>query len=153
MPIAVIERDAADSADARRLFTGLWAELDGLYGNEAPSRVELTGMDVPRAVFVVARESGEAIGCGAIRPFATEIAEVKRLYVSPANRGRGVAREIMDALEQFARDNGFSEIWLETGLRQPAAIRLYESLGYTRIAGFGDYKDDPLSVCYGLSLK
>ncbi len=152
MPI-VIDRDTADSVDARRLFGELWAEVDSIYGNEAPSGGALPGMDVPRTVFVVARDSGEAIGCGAIRPFTSEIAEVKRLYVSPAHRGRGIAREIIDALEQFARENGFSELWLETGLRQPAAIRLYERLGYTRIAGFGDYKDDPLSVCYGLSLK
>ncbi len=152
MPI-VIDRDAADSVDARRLFAELWTEVDRIYGNEAPSGVELTGMEVSRAVFVVARDAGEAIGCGAIRPFTSEIAEVKRLYISPAHRGRGIAHRIMDALEQFARDRGFTEIWLETGLRQPAAIHLYESFGYTRIAGFGDYKDDPLSVCYGKALS
>ncbi|MBA3882878.1 MAG: GNAT family N-acetyltransferase [Chthoniobacterales bacterium] len=144
-----IERGAVDSADGRRLFAELWAEVDRIYGNEDPSGKELTGMEVPRALFVMARQRGETIGCGAIRPWSDQVAEVKRLYVSPAHRGRGVARQIMQALEQFARETRFSEIWLETGLRQHAAIRLYESLGYRRIAGFGDYKDDPLSVCYG----
>ncbi|HEV8184586.1 MAG TPA: GNAT family N-acetyltransferase, partial [Chthoniobacterales bacterium] len=79
--------------------------------------------------------------------------EVKRVYVAPHARRTGVARAIMNVLEQLARETGFTGIWLETGLRQPAAIRLYESLGYTRIAGFGDYKDDPLSVCYGKQLS
>ena len=149
----ILEQAAVDSAEARRLFDELWAEVDRLYGNEAPSGGELTGMDAAGAAFVIARESGEAVGCGAIRPRANNIAEVKRVYVRASMRGRGVAHQIMEALEQLAAEGGFSEIWLETGVRQPAAIRLYESRGYTRIAGFGDYKDDPLSVCYGKSLN
>jgi putative acetyltransferase len=59
----------------------------------------------------------------------------------------------MCALEEIARGPGFSEIWLETALRQPGAIRWYESLGYTRIAAFGGYRDDPLSICFGKSLS
>jgi putative acetyltransferase len=59
----------------------------------------------------------------------------------------------MQELEQLARAAGFNEIWLETGLRQPGALRLYENLGYTRRAGFGDYKDDPLNVCLAKRLR
>jgi len=110
-------------------------------------------MHVARALFVIARDASELIGCGAIRPLSDQTAEVKRLYIIPAYRARGVARQLMHVLERFARDSGFTEIWLETGLRQPAAIRLYESLGYRRIAGFGDYKDDPLNVSYGKALS
>jgi GNAT superfamily N-acetyltransferase len=148
-----IERAAVDSADALRLFRELWAEVDRLYGNELPSGSTLAGMESPRATFVIAREDDTAIGCGALQPLRDHIAEVKRLYVAPDHRGRGIARQIMHALEQHALEHSFSAIWLETGLRQPGAIRLYESLGYTRIAGFGDYKDDPLSVCYGKQLN
>jgi len=148
-----IERSSVNSVDAKRLFGELWAELDAMYGNEAPSGAELSGMDSPGAAFVIARENGEAIGCGAIRPRTDTIAEVKRVYVRPAARCRGVAVHIMHALEQLAREAGFNEIWLETGLPQHAAIRLYESLGYTRIAAFGDYKDDPVSVCYAKALR
>jgi ribosomal protein S18 acetylase RimI-like enzyme len=148
-----IARSAADSPDAQRLFAEMWAEVDRIYGNEAPSGGELTGMDVPRAVFVVARDGNAAIGCGAIRPFTMRVAELKRMYVRPTYRNRGVGCQIVEALEEIARENSFTELWLETGPRQPAAIRLYESLGYTRIAGFGDYKDDPLSVCYGKQLR
>jgi GNAT superfamily N-acetyltransferase len=101
---------------------------------------------------VIARDGHVAVGCGALRRRTASIAEVKRVFVRRDSRGRGIARAIMHELEQLARDAGFSEIWLETGLRQPVATRLYESLGYTRIADFGDYKGDPLSVCYGKRL-
>ncbi len=74
------------------------------------------------------------------------------MYVQPAARRLGIARRLMEALEEIAREKGFREIWLETGLGQPAAIRLYENLGYTRIASFGDYAHDPVSVCYGKRL-
>ncbi len=147
-----IERASVESPEARTLFTAMWAEVDEIYGNDAPSGPELPGMNVSRAVFVLARDGNETVGCGAIRPLTEIVAEVKRIYVVPPRRGQQIARQIMQALEQFARENGFSETWLETGLRQPAAIRLYENLGYTRIAGFGDYKDDPLSVCYAKRL-
>lgn len=148
-----IERASVNAEESRCLVAELWAEVDRLYENHVPSRSELAGMNHPRAAFIIARLQGEPVGCGAIRPVTAAIAEVKRVYVQPPARRAGVAHALIYALEQLARDLGFSEIWLETGLRQPAAIRLYESLGYTRIAGFGDYKDDPLSVCYGLSLK
>ncbi|MFN2477509.1 MAG: GNAT family N-acetyltransferase [Chthoniobacterales bacterium] len=148
-----VERADVSSATSQRLFTAMWADVDEIYGNDAPSGLELPGMEVPRAAFVLARDRGEAVGCGAIRPFTETVAEVKRIYVVPQRRGQQIARLIMGALEQLARENGFSETRLETGLRQPAAIRLYENLGYTRIAGFGDYKDDPLSVCYAKQLS
>jgi len=148
-----IERASVNVEESRCLVAELWAEVDRLYENAVPSRSELSGMEDPRASFVIARLHGEAVGCGAIRPLTEVISEVKRVYVQPHARRTGVARAIMDVLEQLARETGFTGIWLETGLRQPAAIRLYESLGYTRIAGFGDYKDDPLSVCYGKQLS
>ena len=130
----------------------LWTDLDQVYGNETPTAPELAGMDDAGAAFVIARMDGGAVGCGAIRPLSRQIAEVKRLYVRPQARRAGVARAIMHELEQLARAGGFSEIWLQTGLPQTDALRLYESLGYTRIAGFGDYKDEPDNVCFGKRL-
>jgi len=147
-----IERASVDADVSKQLMAELWAEVDELYENDVPSRSELAGMDQPRAFFVIARDEGKPIGCGAIRPLRDDMAEVKRVYVRPHSRRTGAARAIMATLEQLARDAGFNEIWLETGQRQPAAIRLYESLGYTRIAAFGDYKDDPVSICYGKRL-
>ena len=145
-----VERADVDSAESRELLRELWRELDELYGNEIGTAAEFP--NPAGIIFVIARLDDVAIGCGAIRPRSATIAEVKRVYVRQTSRGTGVARAIMHELDQLARAAGFNEIWLETGLRQPAAIRLYESLGYTRIADFGDYKDDPLSVCYGKML-
>lgn len=147
-----LERVAADSADALRLMEAMWAEVDQLYGNTGSTPFKLAGMDDSRAAFVIAHDASGAVGCAALRPLAKKRAEIKRMYVAPAARRKGVAREMMRALEEIARESGFSEIWLETGLRQPAAIQLYESLGYKRIAAFGDYKDDPMSICFGKTL-
>ncbi len=148
-----VERASVSSRDALRLMKRMCAEIDELYGNPpASTPFDLAGMDAPGAVFVVARASGRAVGCAALRPLEATTAEVKRMYVVPAARKQGLAREIMRSLEEIARECGFSAIWLETGQRQPGAIRLYESLGYKRIAAYGDYKDDPVSVCFGKSL-
>lgn len=147
-----IERAAFDCEEGRQLIAELWREVDLIYGNREPTIPNVSGMDAPSAVFLIARESGSAIGCVALRPLAAEIAEVKRMYVRPAARRSGCARLLMQRLEEIARKSGFREIWLETGLGQPAAIRLYESLGYERRASFGDYADDPVSVCYGKRL-
>ena len=127
----------------------LWREVDAIYGNQEPTLPNLTGMDAEGAAFLIAYDGEEPIGCVALRPFSAQIAEVKRMYVVPAARKTGVARALMGKLEEIARENGFQEIWLETGLGQPAAISLYENLGYERIASFGDYHLDPTSVSYG----
>ena len=147
-----IERVSPDAEESQRLVSELWREVDAIYGNTEPTSNELTGMDAPGAVFLLAWNFGEAIGCVALRPLSSEIAEVKRMYVQPAARRTGIARRLMEALEASARETGFTEVWLETGLGQPAAIRLYESLGYERIASFGEYASDPVSVCYGKKL-
>lgn len=135
-----------------QLMREMCAEIDTLYGNTAPTPFEVHGMDQPGAAFIIAREVVEPIACAALRPMSAEIAEVKRMYVRPEMRRKGVARQLMLTLEQTARDGGFREIWLETGLPQAAAIQLYERLGYTTIPPYGEYKDEPDSVCYAKSL-
>ncbi len=147
-----IEQADIHSAESQQLIAELWAEVDLIYGNREPTVPDVSGMEGPDAVFLIARESGDAVGCVALRPLRKAIAEVKRMYVKPTARRRGLARQLMEALEVIAREKGFREIWLETGLGQPAAIQLYENLGYTQISSFGDYAQDPVSVCYGKRL-
>jgi GNAT superfamily N-acetyltransferase len=79
-------------------------------------------------------------------------AEIKRMYVAPAARARGLARVMLAHLERTAAETGFEAMILETGTAQPEAMALYESSGYTPIASFGYYKDEPLNRCYGKSL-
>ncbi|MDQ3627184.1 MAG: GNAT family N-acetyltransferase [Verrucomicrobiota bacterium] len=150
--VLTIEHASVESDETRRLMAELCAEIDQLYGNDIHPASNLSRMDQPGAAFLLARQGGAAIGCAALRPLTRETAEVKRMYVQPHARRAGAARALMHELHQLARAAGFNEIWLETGLLQPAAIRLYESLGYTRIAAFGDYKDDPANVGYGKRL-
>jgi GNAT superfamily N-acetyltransferase len=80
-------------------------------------------------------------------------AEIKRMYVAPAVRGRGLARLMLAHLERTAAEAGAEAMVLETGTAQPEAMALYESSGYTRIPSFGFYKDEPLNRCYGKALE
>jgi GNAT superfamily N-acetyltransferase len=153
MPIQ-IEQAPFDTAESRQLLAEVTAEIDRIYDNPDSTEPALTGTEGPQAAFLIARdsESGAAVGCVALRPFTPHIGEVKRMYVRPAARGRGISRQLMDQLEQLARGRGFTEIRLETGLRQPGAIHLYESIGYGRIPGYGEYKDEPENVCFAKKL-
>jgi GNAT superfamily N-acetyltransferase len=140
--------------DAVRLITRLSAELAWMYDYEDDGIGDFRPEDVagPRSGFFVARMGGEAIGCGAFRPLNGEVAEVKRMYVEPAFRGRGISRRILAELESAARRAGYKTVRLETGTRQPEALRLYETSGYRRIENYGFYKDDPRSVCFEKAL-
>ena len=111
---------------------------------------EVSPADVvaPLGAFVVAYLDGIPVGCGAVKRHAERVAEVKRVWVVPSARGRGVARALMARLEQEAGALGYRTIQLETGLRQPEAIALYTSLGYRRRAPYGFFRDSPLSVCF-----
>lgn len=148
----MIEPGDVSSPEAVRLLAACCAEIDAIYGNTEPMPPEIAGIDEPGAAFVLARENERAVGCGAIRPHTAAIAEVKRMYVEPPFRRRGIARLILEKLEKIARSNGFEEIRLETGQWQPGAMRLYESMNYAHIPGFGEFKDDPLNACYGKKL-
>ena len=101
-------------------------------------------------------EQDEPVGTGLLRwsPFASGAGsvEVKRLYVRPEHRGHGHSRVIMGALEHAAARAGAVRIVLETGVEQPEAIALYERIGYSRIPGYGEYMDDPRSVCFAKDL-
>jgi len=100
----------------------------------------------------VARIDGEPVGCGALKPFDPSgqgnIAEIKRMFVEPAMRGRGISRLILQALEEAAISCGYNTLVLETGIRQSEAIGLYEASGFHRMECYGQYADQPLSVCY-----
>lgn len=86
------------------------------------------------------------MGCGAVRLIGDGVAEIKRMYVIPEWRQRGVARRILDDLERAARDLGVTRLLLETGTRQPEAIALYAKAGFTPRESFGDYPPSALNV-------
>jgi ribosomal protein S18 acetylase RimI-like enzyme len=146
-----IEADDPIGETARKLIDDLCAEMSERYGTP-PSPFSPSEAAASRAVFLVARLGGKPIGCGALRQMDNETAEIKRMYVAPAGRRQGIARRILLALEGSACGFGYRAIRLETGIRQPEAQCLYESLGYHRITAFGPYAGNPTSVCYEKTL-
>lgn len=132
--------------DVIALIADLDAYQDTLYPPESRHALEIASLKQSNVLFAVARDSeGNAIGCGAI-VLNAEFGELKRMYVSPRGRGKGVARKLMTMLESRAADSGCKVIRLETGPYQAEALALYASAGYQRRGPFGDYMDDPLSV-------
>lgn len=141
MPL-VIEHVESPTEDARVLIGELDAELGGAYAPEQRHGLSLARVFRPGVLFFVARSGGEAVGCGGVA-FEDGFAEVKRMYVRPRARGRGVAPAILARLEQEARARGVARLALETGDAQHAAIRFYERAGFTRCAAFGAYAAMP----------
>lgn len=97
---------------------------------------------------VVAYEGGTPVSCGAIKEYAPDTMEVKRMYTLPQSRGKGIAAMILRALEDWAKELGYKKCILETGKRQPEAIRLYEKSGYRYIENYGQYAGVDNSVCF-----
>lgn len=153
-----------DGADAVALVAALNLEINERYTVDGDTsdeddvnfHTEVTAEMVsrPRGVFVVARMAGRAVGCGALKAHGSSatVAEVKRMFVVPAARRRGVSRAVLERLEQAAVELGYSEAKLETGTAQPEAIALYEDAGWHRIPPFGFYRDSPMSVCFAKDL-
>ena len=150
----VITAEPFDSDDARRLIAGLDAGLAEVYPPEQRFGPNLKPehLEDGRGTFLVARDGGRAVGCGAIRVLDPMTAEVKRMYVEPEVRGKGVGRALMTALEAAARRLGVQRLVLETGVHQDAAIALYERAGFTRIDCWGEYTSSPSSICYEKNL-
>lgn len=96
---------------------------------------------------VVAYQNEIAVGCGAFKPFENESAEIKRMFVRPENRGQGIAAAVLDELEKWATELNFKFAVLETGKKQPEAIRLYQKSGYEPIPNYGQYIGMENSVC------
>ena len=92
--------------------------------------------------FIVA-QIATSVGRSAVRRLDEATAELKRMYVDPSVRGRGIGRELVEALEREARMLGITQVVLETGTRLAPAIRLYEAMGYARIPLFGEYLSSP----------
>ena len=101
---------------------------------------------------VVAYVEDVAVGCGAIKKFDDGTIEIKRMYVRTEQRGKGIAGEVLRELELWAVELGFNEAVLETGKKQPEAIRLYEKSGYKHIPNYGQYQGVENSVCMKKSL-
>jgi GNAT superfamily N-acetyltransferase len=126
------------------------------YGHQDVSPIAATEFEPPDGTFLLATVDGRPAAMGGWRRHLVEngevAAEVRRMYVSPQFRGRGLARALLAQLETTARDSGYAQMILETGSVQPEAIALYRSSGYEDVPPFGHYAGSPLSVSLGKPL-
>ena len=140
---------------SRALIDALNAELSALYPEPGATHFELSAQEVAdrRGTFLVVYREGTPVGCGALRLLDAETAELKRMYVSPTVRGRGLGRRLVVSLEAEARTLGVRRLVLETGVRQAAALALYRATGFHPIPLYGEYCLSPeTSVCLGKDL-
>jgi GNAT superfamily N-acetyltransferase len=152
MTAVTITLEDPTSSTALALMAALTGELEGRYDQDVTVDVtrmpELHNISSEGVQFVIAWLDGQPVGCGAVRPIDKLATEVKRMYVVPEARGRGIAWQILTYLETLAAAAGFTATRLETGIRQPEAVALYEKAGYVPIPCYGIYAQNPESCCF-----
>lgn len=139
-------RTDSGNLDFRELVGLLDRDLQIRDGAEHSFYAQFNKIDNIRQI-VVAYENNQAVGCGAFKKYSDNIVEIKRMFVRENLRGRGIAGKILSELETWAKELNFSEGVLETGLKQPEAIALYQKSGYEIIPNYGQYEGIENSVC------
>ena len=149
----LIEQVSPDSADAVELIRELDEHLDQQpYTISSRHAFSVDKLLREGVVFFIARYGNQLVGCGGVKVFANDYAEVKRMFVRPAFRGLGLGQKILDRLAEYTHAQNIDLLRLETGIYQKEAIGLYEKYGFKRRAPFGEYREDPLSVYFEKSL-
>ena len=144
----LIVEERPDTVDAMTLIMELDAHLQPLYPQESRHGFSVEKLLRESVAFFVMRHGGTPAGCGGVKLFGTAYGEVKRMYVRPPFRGLGFGLMMLNHVADYALKHGVSVLRLETGIYQAEAIGLYERYGFERIAPFGDYREDPLSLFY-----
>src|SRR5437764_11159146 len=133
-----------DSTAGEALLAAFFDEIVPRYPSITPENPGPSAtpeeLSPPGGTFLVAYVEDEPVGCGGIKRLDDDAAELKRLYVAPSARKRGVARVLVNALENAARQAGYRVVRLDTGDKQPAALELFRSTGYRQI---DDYNGNP----------
>ena len=145
---------AADSPDAVELIGELDEHLMGHpYPPQSRHAFSVEKLLREGVVFFVTRYEGQLAGCGGIKMFGTDYGEVKRMFVRPKFRGRGLGKAMLRHLADYARRQDTSLLRLETGIYEVEAIGLYERFGFQRRTPFGEYVEDPLSVYFEKTIE
>jgi putative acetyltransferase len=140
------KRTDATDEHFKDLVTLLDAELNVIDGNDHSFYAQYNKIDMIRHA-LVCFENNVPVACGAFKPFNDNTVEIKRMFVKPQMRGKGIGYSLLGELEKWAAGLNYKHCILETGKRQPDAIKLYENAGYERISNYGQYKDVDNSVC------
>lgn len=141
-----IARERPDQPEVVRLIEALDAHAIALYPPESNHLLDVAALCDDAVTFLVVRAGDEAIGCGALLRDARGWGEVKRMYLRPDRRGRGIGRRVLADLEALARASSLPLLRLETGIHNREALALYRRAGFVERDAFGDYSADPLSV-------
>ena len=139
-------RTDSENNDFKALIKLLDADLAIRDGVDHAFYAQYNSIDKIRNA-VVAFKDNEAVACGAFKNFSDSTVEIKRMYVVENLRGQGIAQKVLAELEKWAGELNFSSCILETGKKQPEAIRLYQKAGYTIIKNYGQYEHVENSVC------
>lgn len=142
-----IVRTQADNLDFMHLIQALDIDIAARDGEEHTFYAQFNKTDDIKHV-LVAYKNDQAIGCGAFKAYQGSIAEIKRMYVSPEGRGKGIATKILIQLQQWAAENHFTSCILETGQRYPEAIALYLKNGFEITKNYGQYIGIEDSICF-----
>ncbi|MGP8215774.1 MAG: GNAT family N-acetyltransferase [Bacteroidia bacterium] len=149
--ITTIRTDSGNK-DFQKLVKELDADLKIRDGNEHAFYSQFNKIDAIKYA-IVAYENDTPVGCGAIKQYANDIMEIKRMYVPIDRRGKGIASIVLKELENWARELNYKKCLLETGKKQPEAIGLYVKNGYRQIPNYGQYQDAENSVCFEKELE
>jgi GNAT superfamily N-acetyltransferase len=145
-----VRSEAADSLVAVRLVEAMVTEMEELYDLPTGTGLGLSAppadFSPPGGAFLVVYEDGKPVAGGGVKRDEDGVAEIKRMYVAPGARGRGLGRRLLEALEEEARSLGYARIRLDTGARQPEARAMYERSGYHAV---GDYNGNPQASFWG----
>jgi putative acetyltransferase len=147
-----LKRTDSQDLDFRKLVELLDKDLSARDGEDHSFYAQYnTLVNIKEAI--VCYENGFAIGCGAIKKYDEQTAEVKRMFVMLAHRGKGIASSVLAGLEQWAEELGYYYCILETGQKQPEAIKLYQKSGYQITPNYGQYEGVENSICMKKSLN
>ncbi len=145
-------RSDSDNKDFIKLVRDLDTDLAERDGEDHSFYAPFNKIDKIRFAVVI-YENNKPIGCGALKEYAPGTMEVKRMYVTPESRGKGIATKVLTELEKWATELSCTKCILETGKRQPEAIGLYRKYGYQPIPNYGQYINVENSVCFEKILK
>jgi GNAT superfamily N-acetyltransferase len=141
-----IKRTTSIDSHFLELIKELDQDLWNRYGEQQGMFTPHNYVD-PAANVVVIYFEGRPVGCGCFRVVDSQVAEIKRMYTKPSMRGQGIARLVLQELEQWAIHEKFFFLILETGVKQQEALTVYSKSGYLRTENYGPYTNNPLSIC------
>ena len=143
-----IQHESFAAEGAQYLIGMLDHDLMTRYPGQRVNVTKSSEFEHDKSLFLVARSDGVPVACGGLVYIDENTCEIRRMFTEPSSRGRGMAKMILQKLEEGAKEHGFHLIQLETGRHQPEAIILYEHSGYSRVPCFRQFEGSPHSHCY-----